>query len=394
MTRRRLTEKDPSPQPSPCDLGRGTVVKACRGERGPERKTAWHVLPFVLLVLLTLAACDNQDEAEEVEFRVPVTVRGVEQGTVEDLIVATGTLRAAENVVLRSETAGFLTLAQGARGRLAEGDHVKAGQVIADITGEDVRLASAKVSREKRYESAQRVLKSRQELYEFGLIPEEELRNAETTLADAELERDRGRLTSERTQIKTPIDGVVIRLVREAGSDLPLADGQRIDAGFTIAQIAPTDTLIADVDLVGLDLARVEENLAARLRHYAWEDERFAGTLIRLAPSIDPVTRTVRAEVAVPNQDGRLRPGMFVEVTLVAERREDVIVVPRESVTERGGKRVVFVLNGQRVAEKEVVLGLGDDEVVEVRQGVDLEDRIVVRGLETLTKDTRVRVTG
>jgi multidrug efflux pump subunit AcrA (membrane-fusion protein) len=76
------------------------------------------------------------------------------------------------------------------------------------------------------------------------------------------------------------------------------------------------------------------------------------------------------------------------------EQREEVPVVPREAVTERGGRRVVFVLDGQRVAQREVILGLGDDDVVEVRQGVSAGDRIVVRGLETLTDGTRVRVSG
>jgi hypothetical protein len=63
-------------------------------------------------------------------------------------------------------------------------------------------------------------------------------------------------------------------------------------------------------------------------------------------------------------------------------------------VTERGGVKVVFVLNGTRVARREVVLGLGDDELVEVRKGVEVGDRVVVRGMETLIDGTRVRVTG
>ncbi len=67
-------------------------------------------------------------------------------------------------------------------------------------------------------------------------------------------------------------------------------------------------------------------------------------------------------------------------------------MVPREAVTERGGSRVVFVLNGQRVSRREVVLGLGDDDVVEIRQGLEPQESVVVRGLETLTDGTRVRV--
>jgi multidrug efflux pump subunit AcrA (membrane-fusion protein) len=98
--------------------------------------------------------------------------------------------------------------------------------------------------------------------------------------------------------------------------------------------------------------------------------------------------------VEVANPDGRLKPGMFVEVTLIAERREGVPVVPREAVTERGGRKVVFVVKGQRVEQRDVGLGLGDDEIVEIRDGVEVGERIVVRGLETLTDKTRVRVSG
>ena len=101
----------------------------------------------------------------------------------------------------------------------------------------------------------------------------------------------------------------------------------------------------------------------------------------------------MRAEVEVENSEQSLRPGMFVEVTLIGERRENVPVVPRSAVTDRGGRRVVFVVAGQRVALREVTLGLGDDTFVEVRRGLETGERIVVRGLETLTDQMLVRVT-
>ena len=112
------------------------------------------------------------------------------------------------------------------------------------------------------------------------------------------------------------------------------------------------------------------------------------------APTIDPTTRALRAEIEVDNADKLLLPGMFVEATIIKERRNEVPVVPREAVTDRGGKWVVFVLKGQRVAMKEVVLGLGDDNIVEVREGLAVGERVVVQGLETLTDQTPVRVTG
>jgi RND family efflux transporter MFP subunit len=134
--------------------------------------------------------------------------------------------------------------------------------------------------------------------------------------------------------------------------------------------------------------------MEAHARYHAWPDRDFKGKVLRLSPTIDQKTRAVRAEVEIENGDGLLRPGMFVEVTLIGERREQVPVIPRRALAERGGKRVVFVLRGQRVAQQEVTVGLGDDTQVEVSKGVEPGDRVVVRGLETLTDQMHVRVTG
>jgi membrane fusion protein (multidrug efflux system) len=341
-----------------------------------------------------LAGCNTGGDTGEVEFRVPVSTREVGLGDVEDQIVATGTLRASEVVSLTVETGGVLRIAENQSGRrLGEGDRVKAGQTVAVITGEDVRLAARTEATRQRYRAAQSDYEAAKDLFDKGLKTEVELRAAETTLEDARLEYDRSRHTESRNRLVTPIDGMILSLARDA-SGQPMASGQLVSPGQVIAQVAPTGELIGDIDLVGPDIARVAVGQTARIRHHAWENESFSGRLIRLAPTIDPVTRALRAEIEIPNPDNLLRPGMFVEVTIIAERREAVPVVPREAVVERGGKRVVFVLRSSTVSQREVVLGLGDDEIVEVREGVEAGEKVVVRGLQTLADGARVRVTG
>jgi RND family efflux transporter MFP subunit len=206
-------------------------------------------------------------------------------------------------------------------------------------------------------------------------------------------EYDRSRHTENRNRLVTPIDGVILSLARDQNGQ-HLASGQLVAPGLVVAQVAAVGDLIADVDVVGPDLARVGEGLSARVRHHAYDDRLFSGAVVRLAPAVDPITRALRAEVEVDNREGLLRPGMFVEVRMVVESRSSVPVVPRAGVAERSGRRVVFVLRGQRVSKREVVLGLGNDETVEVREGLSAGERIAVRGLETLTDQTRVRVTG
>ena len=199
--------------------------------------------------------------------------------------------------------------------------------------------------------------------------------------------------TFEKARLMTPIDGVVLSLARDV-NDRPMADGQKVLQGFEVARIAPIDSLIADIDLVGPELDRVRPGQEVRIGHYAFEGMSLPGSVLRLAPSMDVRTHTFRVEVAVENPARLLRPGMFVQAAIVSERRVDVPVVPREALAQRAGRNVIFVLDGQRAVERVVTLGLGNDQVVEITSGAEPGDRVVIRGLETLTDGTRVRVVG
>ena len=79
---------------------------------------------------------------------------------------------------------------------------------------------------------------------------------------------------------------------------------------------------------------------------------------------------------------------------MVVEQRPDVVVVPRDAIANRAGKSVAFVLDGQRVSRRDLRLGLGDDDKVQVLDGVAEGDRVAVRGLETLTDGAGIRVVG
>ncbi|MEE2778728.1 MAG: hypothetical protein VYE73_18415, partial [Acidobacteriota bacterium] len=131
-------------------------------------------------------ACGPTADTNEVEFRIPVEVADIETGDVEDLIVTTGTLRAREVVTLQIETPGSLLIARDANGRrLAEGDTVKRGQLIGEVTGEDTRLASRIEATQRALDTARAELERRRQLFEAELIPEEKLRQMEVALENA-----------------------------------------------------------------------------------------------------------------------------------------------------------------------------------------------------------------
>ncbi|MCY4657411.1 MAG: efflux RND transporter periplasmic adaptor subunit [Gammaproteobacteria bacterium] len=341
-----------------------------------------------------LVSCSQPTPSINVEFRIPVEVAEINKGTVESLITATGILRTAEVANVSVEVPGYIYLARDENGnRLREGDTVTVGQQIAQVTGEDARLNARIESTRLALNTAKAELDRRQDLYDKGLIAETEVRQQEVSYEDALFSYDQSRNQAGKQNITSPIEGIILKLARDT-QDLPIADGMLVAPGFELARIGPVEELIADVNLIGPELGKIKVGQSARIRHYAYRDKMHAGEVTHLAPTLDPINHTFKAEILVSNPDGLLLPGMYVETFVILDQRTDVIVVPRSSITSRSGNSIVFVLDGQRTRQQQVQLGLGDDYQVQVLEGVDVGDRVVVNGLETLTDGTRVRVLG
>ena len=303
-------------------------------------KSALALLSFTLF-----QGCQPAVDRSEIEFQVPVTVSEVSVSTIEERIVTTGTLRAPEVVTLKVKTGGILQIADGKNGRLAEGDTVKAGDLIGSITGEDARLAVKRESVKQRLETARKNLESSKILFEKNLISVSQYGEVKDLLEDAKLAYQISLNTETQNNIRSPIDGVILKLSRNEDGQR-MANGQPVEAGQIIAQVAPLDHLTADIDLVSTDIPLVNKGLEARVNSHIWGDESFRGEVLRLVPTVDERTRTLQAEVSIDNEKGRLKPGMFVEVTLIVDRKENVPVIYNRSLTDRGGRKVVFVANG------------------------------------------------
>ncbi|MBN2419758.1 MAG: efflux RND transporter periplasmic adaptor subunit, partial [Deltaproteobacteria bacterium] len=245
---------------------------------------------FISLVFLT--GCSQESSTEKIEFLVPVTVTKVGKTDVEDKITATGTLRTTKVAKLEVETGGvleFLTNRDGERYR--EGDKVKAGDVIARITGDDVRLSARKEATLQRYKTAKEDYESTKKLFDDGFKSKSDLLKMQSSLEDARIDYEKSLNAEKRSHLVTPIDGIILRLARDRDNqNQPLAVGQFVNPGFEVARIAPVNVLIADVDLVAQDIPLIKEGLSARIHHYAWKEESFTGRVIRLDPMIDPVT--------------------------------------------------------------------------------------------------------
>jgi RND family efflux transporter MFP subunit len=214
---------------------------------------------------------------------------------------------------------------------------------------------------------------------------------AQTDLANAQAAQSLARLDElkinlSNTRILSPVDGFV-------GS-------RRLDPG---AFVGTNSAFISVVDihfvrlvanLVEKDLRRIGTDMPADVEVDAYPGEVFKGKVARLAPILDPSTRTAQMEVEVPNPSSRLKPGMYARVRFVVADQPNALVVPRNAIVDLEGTRGVFLAGEKTAAFRPIQTGIVDQEAVEVTSGLADGDRVVTLGAASLRDGDPIVVAG
>jgi multidrug efflux pump subunit AcrA (membrane-fusion protein) len=123
----------------------------------------------------------------------------------------------------------------------------------------------------------------------------------------------------------------------------------------------------------------------------AWPQRRFYGRVRRIAPVVDPSTRTFAVEIAVPNFDGALNAGGFAQARILSPVPDTILTVPPEAIVSFAGVHKVFVVRDGLARSVPVELGIREKDWVEVRGKLQAQDEVVVRGQLRLVDGTPVR---
>lgn len=113
--------------------------------------------------------------------------------------------------------------------------------------------------------------------------------------------------------------------------------------------------------------------------------------MVRLSPGFDPLTRTLDAEVHLPNPDGKLRPGMYGRARIQVGLHKQSLVVPESAVQLSGGQRFLFVIDGGKAQRRAVTIGIDGGTVLEIVSGLKPDEQIVVAGSDALSDGSPVR---
>lgn len=277
-----------------------------------------------------------------------------------------------------------------------EGDRVEKGQMLAILEqmDTDANLLSAKGSfldAQTSLRKAETDLARYEKLYATGAVSQQvvdDYRFARDNAA-AKLEAARGSLQGMEskaagTVVTAPADGIVAKRFYQ--------EGYYAKAGTPLFAIADISMLKTTIHIPEGQVTGVKVGNEADIALPAYPGKKLVGKITRIAPVADLPAHTFAAEVSVDNSEGLLA-GVYANVSLIGEPREQVLTIPMHAIVMRDDQQTVFVADAQGVVQRRVLsLGYSDDKVAEVLSGLDEQDTIVVEGHNKLREGSRINL--
>jgi len=303
-----------------------------------------------------------------------------------------------------------------------EGSRVKTGEVIARLENEDslaalnraranVNLARSNLDQAKaELEDAQLSHHRNQQLVAKGFVAqatvdasEARYKRAKAAVAAQEAAIQAGeaaveeaKVMVEYSNIRAPFDAVVLTKNADIG-DIVTPLGAAANAKAAVVTIADMSSLQVEVDVSESNINQVKGRQPCEIRLDAFPDLRFRGAVHMIVPTADRSKASILVKVVLRETDPRILPEMSAKVAFLSremlpEEEKPLKAVPASAVLSRGGHSMAFLLDGERAVEKSVRTGRRLDTMVEILEGLETGDKVVLNPGSNLKSGTRVKI--
>jgi RND family efflux transporter MFP subunit len=355
---------------------------------------------FALTV--ALAGCSQKTGGEEgggesnVSAVVEVTLTKVTRADITRTITISGNVAALPNrdVRVSSLVAGRITDL-----RVAEGDQVASGQIIARIDDrpfrDQLQQAEAAVAQARANLDNARLARTRDEtLFARGIVARKELEDARTqqTVAEAALRQAEAavslvRLQLTRTEIHAPLTGTVVKKFSSVGEQV---DGT---ASQPLVEVAERGEVELFANVPAPYLAHFRPGQTIGVTSEAFPGKTLRGRVAAVSPAVDPGTNVGLVRIRLANEGGLLRLGMFLSAQVAVETHANALVVPPEAIyRDQAGQPHVYRVEGDTAVSVAVTLGIETPERDEVLSGAKEGEAIVWTGAYGLGEKTKIKV--
>lgn len=386
-----------------------------------------YLLPAIVLAGAGAAACGRQAAAQQPVTVAPiVAVAKVGTGDVAQAISIAAEFRPFQEIDVHAKVAGYLK-----KINVDVGDRVREGELLATLevpeledelnqnaaavkrAQQEIRRGQAEVQRAKsahevahlaatRLDDVVKVtpnLVAKQDVDEAqsrDRVAEAQVATAEAALASAQEQLDVAKAAEAKSrslvaysQITAPFAGVITRRYADTGAMIQAGTSSQTQS-MPIVKLSENSLLRLVIPVPESAVSRVHVGSPVDVTVDALHKE-VRGTVARFADRLDQDTRTEHVEVDVKNPTLELVPGMFATAKLVLDQATGVLVAPVESLDRTGDQSQVFVVNHEGTVEvRPVVTGLASANTVQIRQGLQAGDLVVVGNRAQLKNGTRV----
>ncbi len=349
---------------------------------------------FILIVLVTLGTgCNSEPDGKAnpekyskappkpAEKSVLVELHEVKRGKIEELLERSAALEAEVQVqvLARTQNPAIELLVE-------EGDPVKAGQVLLRL--ENDRQQTAFNQAKFQFENNKIEFARQEKLHEQLLISEADFQTTQLAYEQSKLQLENATRELAFTQVIAPVDGTITQRMVKVGD--------QVNTGTPIFEIIDLKSTVAVIHVPEQYLPKLQPNMAARISSGTFGENVFDGYVKRISPIVEAQAGTVKVVVGV-KELGPLRPGVWVDVELVLDSKEDAILIPKRSIVYDNDQTYAFKVyqdeNGIRRASQSLVVPQNaDKEHIEPTSGFDVGDQVIVAGQAGLKENSPIRV--
>lgn len=334
------------------------------------------ILTTILLAAF-LIGCGSKTENTNDDPVIPVEVHQVGKIIIERTLDFAGTVMAWRETNLGAQTSGRIEKIY-----VKEGDEVKEGDVLVQM--DDTQLTQARIQ----YEIAKEDFTRIKPLFDEGSVSPQQF---DKVKAGYETTKSTYELILRNTQLRAPISGVITAKRMNEGEVFLLAPGA--GGAPSIVNIMQIDFLKILVNVAESNFPNIRLGQIATVETDVYPDQNFTGTVSRVDPAINPMTRTFTVEVKIPNSKRIIRPGMFARV-MIKTGDIDALIIPRSALIKQLGTNILYtyIIDNDSAKRRQVTLGKEMDAIVEVLSGLEIGNQLVVKGMGRLKDGSRVQI--
>lgn len=348
-----------------------------------KKNSRWMVFAFLPL----LVACGSNTSQVSSELETPVSVSDVVKSPIVQYTNTTGTAVAASEATLYTEMAGSYRLLKNPRtgGAFKLGDIVEKGQAIVRLENPETQNSIALDTKKLNLDIADLENQKQKSLYDKGGVTLRELKNSEVSLAQAKTDYENAKIQLAKMEVLAPFRGTIV--------DLPLVtNGTRVNSNTAVVTLMDYSKLMMEINLPEKAISTIKVGQEVSITNYTLPKDTLMAVINELSPVISTETRTFKGKLLIDNPEMKLRPGMFVKADIQIDRRDNVIVIPKEIILSGNRGKTVYIVEKGAARERVITTGLETITSVEVLEGLKVNERVVTKGFETLRNNSKVKI--